>query len=366
MRDVLQDIRFAIRTLAKVPMFTAISVITIALGVGATTAVFSMVEGVLLRRLPYAADSRLVHLLQPSNTFPDVGLSYLEIKDYAAQVPEIAGVAEYHSMPFQLYGRGEPQRVQIGVVGDRFFNMFGVKPLLGRTFSPGEDAIGAPPVVLVSYKYWTEQMGRDPNVIGQTFTMNDHTHTIVGVLPPLPNYPNANDMWMPASACPFRSNPATMASRRGRIATAYAVLKPGATMEQMNHSLSLVSQRLHSSYPDAYPAARKLTIGSASVREEITSNSRRLFLTLLATAVFVLIIAGANFTNLTLARQLRRGREMALRSALGADRKSLFRQLVTSSTSIRPVRSSAAMRSNAVRYAVRRADVSPGGTLRVG
>ena len=331
MRDVLQDIRFAIRTLLKVPTFTAISVVTIALGVGATTAVFSMVEGVLLRRLPYAADSRLVHILQPSSTFPDVGLSFLEMKDYAEQVPEIQGIAEYHSMPFQLYGRGEPQRVQVGVVGDRFFNMFGVKPLLGRTFSPGEDAVGAPAVVLVSYKYWTEQMGRDPKVVGQTFTMNDHIHTIVGVLPPLPNYPNSNDMWMPAGACPFRSNPATMASRRGRIATAFALLKPATTMEKMDHSLSLVSQRLHTTYPEAYPAARKLTIGSASVREEITSNSRRLFLTLLATAVFVLIIAGANFTNLTLARQLRRGREMALRSALGADRKRLFRQLVTES-----------------------------------
>ena len=331
MHDVLQDIRFAVRTLFKVPTFTALSVITIALGVGATTAVFSMVHGVLLRRLPYAADSRLVHIVQPSNTVPDVGLSYLEIKDYAEQVPEIQGVAEYHSMPFQLYGRGEPQRVQVGVVGDRFFNLFGVQPLMGRLFSPGEDAVGAPPVVLVSYKYWAEQMGRDPKVVGQTFTMNDHTHTIIGVLPPLPNYPNANDMWMPAGACPFRSAPATLSNRRGRIATAYALLKPGKTIEHAQHSLSLVSQRQHAAYPEAYPPARKIGIGSVSVREEITSSSRRLFLTLLATAVFVLIIAGANFTNLTLARQLRRGREIALRSALGADRRRLFRQLVTES-----------------------------------
>ena len=160
MRDALQDIRFAIRTLSKVPTFTAISVITIALGVGATTPCRG--RGRSFWRLPYAADSRLVHILQPSNTFPDVGLSYLEIKDYAAQVPEIAGVAEYHSMPFQLYGRGEPQRVQIGVVGDRFFNMFGVKPLLGRTFSPGEDAIGAPTVVLVSFKYGRSRWGAIP------------------------------------------------------------------------------------------------------------------------------------------------------------------------------------------------------------
>jgi predicted permease len=331
MRSVLRDIRLAVRTLLKAPTLTAISVVTIALGVGATTAVFSVVHGVLLRRLPYAAGSRLVHVVQPSSAAPDVGLAYLEIRDYAEQVPEIERVAEYHSMPFQLYGRGEPQRVQVGVVGDRFFEMFGVKPLLGRSFLPGEDAVGAPPVVLVSYKYWAEQLGRDPHVVGQTFTMNDHVHTIVGVLPPLPTYPDANDMWMPAGACPFRSNPAALSSRRARIATAFAVLKPGATIDRARQSLGLVSRRLHASYPEAFPPARQLGIGANAVREEITSGSRRLFLTLLATAVFVLVIAGANFTNLTLAAQLRRGREMALRATLGADRRRLFRQLVTES-----------------------------------
>src|SRR5690348_13659024 len=160
MSDLLHDLRFAFRTLAKVPTFAIVSIVTIALGVGATSAVFSIVNGVLLRRLPYAADERLIHVLQPASTAPDVGLSVLEVNDYGAQVPEIQAIAEYHSMAFQLYGRGEPQRVQVGVVSDRFFGLFGVKPILGRSFLSGEEAVGAPPVVLLSYKYWSEQMAR--------------------------------------------------------------------------------------------------------------------------------------------------------------------------------------------------------------
>src|SRR6185369_3885110 len=122
---------------------------------------------------------------QPSATQPDARFSIPETNDYRTQVPEIAALSEYHSMPFQLYGRGEPQRVQTGVVSDNFFTMLGVKPLLGRLFLPGEEAVGAPPVVVLDYRYWVEKMGADPKVVGATFTMNDHVHTIVGVLPPL-------------------------------------------------------------------------------------------------------------------------------------------------------------------------------------
>src|SRR5205814_6908491 len=127
-------------------------------------------------------------------TRPNGVFSVPEIIDYRDQVKELAAVSEYHSMPFQLFGRGEPQRVQTGVVSDNFFGMLGVKPLYGRLFLPGEEAVGAPPVVVLSYKYWMERLGGDPHVIGQTFTMNDHIHTIVGILPPLPIYPDANDI----------------------------------------------------------------------------------------------------------------------------------------------------------------------------
>src|SRR4051812_6931575 len=136
MRDLMLDIRFAVRTLRKTPVFTSLAILTIALGVGANTAAFSMVHGVLLRRLPYASDDRLVRVAQPSATRPDARFSVPEIEDYRAQVKGFAQVSEYHSMPFQLYGNGEPQRVQTGVVSDNFFNMLGVRPLYGRAFLP--------------------------------------------------------------------------------------------------------------------------------------------------------------------------------------------------------------------------------------
>jgi putative ABC transport system permease protein len=331
MTTIAQDARIAIRTLAKTPGFTCLAILTIALGVGANTAVFSMVNGVLLRRLPYAGDDRLIRVMQPSATQPDARFSVTELADYRTQVPELASLSEYHSMPFQLYGRGEPQRVQTGVVSDNFFNTLGVRPLHGRLFLPGEEAVGAPAVVVLSYRYWKEQLGGDPSIVGSTFTMNDHVHTIVGILPPLPTYPDANDIWMPAGACPFRSSPSTMTTRQARMLQAFGVLRPGTTLKQAQGSLNVVSSRLRAEYPAAYPAARNLTVASVPLREELTRQSRRLFLTLLATAGFVLLIAAANFANLTLSRQLRRGREIALRTALGAGRGRLFRQLVTES-----------------------------------
>ena len=323
------DLRIALRTLRKTPAFTALSILTIALGVGANTAAFSMVRGVFLRRLPYAADTRLVRVKQPSATGPDARFSVLEIADFRAQARSLARTAEYHSMPFQLYGKGEPQRVQTGVVSDDFFDMLGVKPLLGRTFRPGEEAVGAPPVVLLGYGFWMEKLGGDPNVVGTTFTMNDKVHTVVGVLPPLPPYPDANDIWMPAGACPFRAQ--ILDNRRGRLVQQFALLAPGAGVEQAASDVATVSSRLHAQYPESYPKARKLTTQVASLHDELTARSRPLFFTLLAAAAFVLLIALTNFANLTLARQLRRQREVALREALGASSGRLFRQLATES-----------------------------------
>jgi putative ABC transport system permease protein len=332
MRDLIQDIRFAVRTLRKTPTFTLLAILTIGLGVGANTAAFSMVNGVLLRRLPYGGNDRLIRIKQPSKTSPDSRFSVLEIADYRTQVKSIAAASEYHSMPFQLYGDGEPQRVQTGVVSDNFFKVLGVQPLLGRAFLPGEEAVGAPPVVLLSYRYWMQKLGGDPKVVGTTFTMNDKIHTVVGVLPPLPTYPDDNDIWMPAGACPFRDG--VMNNRRGRMLQQFAMLAPGATVEQATRDIATVSGRLHSEYAADYPAARKLSTDVVSLRDELTAQSRPLFLTLLAAAGFVLLIAMTNFANLMLARQLRRQREIALREALGAGSGRLFRQLAVESLCI--------------------------------
>ncbi|HEX4681378.1 MAG TPA: ABC transporter permease [Gemmatimonadaceae bacterium] len=329
MRDIMQDIRFAVRTLGRTPMFSLLAILTMALGIGANTAAFTMVHGVLMRRLPYAGDDRLVRVRQPSATAPDVAFSVLEVADYRAQVKDFAAVSEYHSMPFQLYGTGEPQRVQTGVVSDNFFTMLGVKPLLGRAFLPGEEAVGAPAVVLLSYRYWMKNFAGDPRVVGTKFTMNDRIHTVVGVLPPLPPYPDDNDIWMPAGACPFRDN--LMNNRRGRMLSQFAMLAPGVSPGRATKDVATIAARLHQQYPDAYPAARKLSTAVAPLHDELTARSRPLFLTLLAAAGFVLLIALANFANLMLARQLRRQREIALREALGAGSGRLFRQLATES-----------------------------------
>lgn len=325
------DIRHAIRSLWRAPGFSAVALFTIALGVAANTAIFSMVQGVLLRRLPYASGERLVHITQPSKLRADVRMSIPEIADLREQTHSFDAIVEYHSMSFQLYGLGEPQRLQTGVVSDNFFQVLGVRPIRGRLFSPGEEAVGAPPVVLLSYEYWMNALKGDTSVIGAKFTMNDRVHTVVGILPPLPAYPGTNDIWVPAGACPFRSAPAAMASRTARLPTVIARLKPGVSLAQATGELRVVSQRLHTAYPAAYPESDALRIDSAPVREEMIAGSRSLVLILFSTAFFLMVVAAANFAGLTVARQLRRGREIALREALGASRMRIFSQLAVES-----------------------------------
>lgn len=210
--------------------------------------------------------------------------------------------------------------------------MLGVRPLYGRTFLPGEEAVGAEPVVVLSYKYWMDHFGGDPKVVGTKFTMNDHIHTVVGVLPPLPSYPDANDIWMPAGACPFRNS--VKDNRNGRMLQHFAVMTPGTTIEQARNDVATVSNRLHAEYAANYPEARKLSTNVTPLTDELTAQSKPLFLTLLAAAAFVLLIAMTNFANIMLARQLRRQREIALRSALGAGSGRLFRQLATESLAV--------------------------------
>lgn len=326
------DSRYALRALRHAPAFTIAAVITIALGVAASTAIFSMVNGVLLRRLPMGVGNRFVHLSQASAESPNDGFSVREVRDLnAATARTLSGVAEYHSMSFQLYGHGEPLRVQTGVVSDKFFDLLGVKPLLGRTFRPGEEAVGAPPVVVLTYNFWMDQFHGDPSIVGAKFTMNDKVHTVVGVLPPMPSYPNKDEMFMPAGACPFRSAPVMMNDYGMRMVDAYAVLRPGVPLARAQAELATVAARLHADHPEAYPTAQHLHYVAILARDEMTSRARPILLLLLATAAFLLLAAMANVANLNLSRQMRRARETAVRLALGAPGARLYRQLALES-----------------------------------
>ena len=186
-----QDVRYALRGLRENPGYTAAALATLALGIGANVAVFSVVHAVFLQSLPYGGGDRLVRLRQdaPGIGVEDARFSPPELADYAAQNRTLSGVAEYHSMSFILLREPEPERVQTGVVSANFFDVIGVKPLLGRTFLPGEDAPGAEPVLILSYDYWQRSHGGDPKIVGSTFEMNDKIHTVIGVLPPMPAYP---------------------------------------------------------------------------------------------------------------------------------------------------------------------------------
>jgi putative ABC transport system permease protein len=328
---VFDNVRYAFRSLSKAPAFTTAAVLTIGLGVAASTAIFSMVNGVLLRRIPIAAGDRFVHLRQPSAHSDDEAFSVLEVRALNEQSRTLAGVAEYHSMSFQLYGYGDPLRVQTGVVSDRFFDMLGVKPLLGRTFRRGEEVVGAPPVVVLTHQFWMDQFHGDTSIVGAHFTMNDKVHTVVGVLPPMPSYPNKVDLFMPAGACPFRSAPMMMNAYDMRMVVAFGVLRPGVTLDAAQSEMRTLGDRFHAAHPEAYPAQQRMRFVVNSAREEMTARAKPILSLLLATAVFLMIAAVANVTNLALARHIRRSREMAVRVALGAGVRVLYRQLALES-----------------------------------
>jgi putative ABC transport system permease protein len=329
-----QDLRYAARSLRKYPSYTALILLTLALGIGANTAIFSVVHAVLLRALPYASGDRLIDVRQrqPLAGNNEMGLSAKDIADYRQQTPSLDALVEYHQMGFNLLDGVGASRVQTGVVSYNFFDVIGVAPLLGRAFRADDDRKDAPAVLIVSYAYWQNVLGGDPHVIGRVFQMNDKEHTVVGVLPPVPQYPEDNDVYMPVSACPFRSAPMMAEDRTMRMVSAVGRLRPGVGVERARRDLSVVAKRMASAYPEAYPAAAGFEVSALTVKDELTKRARPTLLALLATTAFVLLLVCANVANLTIARLVGRERELALRAALGAARGRIARQLLTEST----------------------------------
>jgi putative ABC transport system permease protein len=332
---LLQDARYGVRNLRRAPGFACIVVLTMALGIGANTAIFSVVNGVLLRPLPYADADRLLVLRQqrPLAADDDVRFSFMELEEYRREAAAlIDGIAEFHEMWFILLGGEEPARVATGVVSSNFFGVLGVTPLHGRGFVPADEGHDAPPVLLLSHGYWQREFAGDPGIVGRLVEMNDRAHRIIGVLPPVPQYPAEVDVYMPTSACPFRSAAPMLTDRHRRMAQAIARMRPGVTPSDAQLALAGIAARMQAKYPDVYPADLGFDLAATPLQADVTRSFRTMLLVLLGTAAFVLLIVCASVANLTLARLVRRERELAVRAALGASRRRLLGQLLTEST----------------------------------
>jgi putative ABC transport system permease protein len=335
MKEILADVRYAVRTLRGSPGVSAVIVLTLALGIGANTAVFSVIRGVLLKPLPYGHADRLA-VVEQATQRPGgpLGISIKESTQYREHVAEFESLVEYHQMSFDLLKRGEPNRVTTGVVSHDFFEVLGIPPLLGRTFRAEDDRHGADAVLVLSHGYWRKRFGADPAVVGQVFEMNGRPHTVVGVLPDVPLYPQEDDVYMPVLACPFRAaavanvaqNPRTFGALR-----VFGLLRPGASREQAATAVANVASRFAREDSRAYRPDSGFTATARDVGEALTANARPMLLALLGVTSLVLLLACANVTNLTLARVMRRERELAVRAALGAGRSRLLRMLVTES-----------------------------------
>lgn len=327
---MLSDFRYAVRSLSRTPGFAIAVILTLGLGIGANTAIFSVVRGVLLKPLPHRDGDRLVYL-RHSIDGPggqNILFSVPEILDFRNAAKTLNGIAEYSQMAYTLQGDNDAVRINVGLVTGNYFEIMGLSPILGRTLNSNDDGTGVPPVMVLTNEYWQRRFGGDSGIIGKMVRVDGRNVEVVGVVQSAPTFPNRMDAILNMVISEHHTSAMMVHGRTHRMTEMIARLSPGATVEQARADVATVTQRVHQEYRESYDPGSGHRVAVIPFREVLGERARLTLWLLMGAAAFVLIISAANVANLSLMRAVRREHELMVRAALGSGVARLRRLLL--------------------------------------